>query len=121
MTMNLHKYYSPWKCWTTVVLCKPGKPHYDIAKAYRPIALYNTLSKLLTSTIAEQISYLSEQYKLLPPTHFGSRPGRTMTDAMHYIMQTVCHAWQNKKVISALFLDIEGTFPHANIDQLHNS
>ena len=26
--------YKPWKSFTTVVLCKPGKPRYDIPKAY---------------------------------------------------------------------------------------
>src|SRR5258705_3415700 len=39
-------------------------------------------------------------------------------DTMHFITQTVRHAWRNKKVVSALFLDIEGAFPHADIDQL---
>ena len=29
---NLH--YPPWKSFTTVVLCKPGKPRYDVPKAY---------------------------------------------------------------------------------------
>jgi len=37
---------------------------------------------------------------------------------MHYIAQNVKHAWCNKKVVSALFLDIEGAFPHANTDCL---
>ena len=36
-------YYAPWKEFTTVVLRKPGKPRYDTPKAYRPIALLNTL------------------------------------------------------------------------------
>ncbi len=36
-------HYEPWKYFTTVVLCKPGKPCYDIPKAYRPITLLNTM------------------------------------------------------------------------------
>src|SRR5882762_10300347 len=44
------------------------------------------------------------------------------TDAMHYIVQNIKHAWCNKKVVSVLFLDIEGAFPHATTEQLvHNS
>ena len=35
--------YDPWKTFTTVVLHKPGKPRYDIPKAYWPIALLNTM------------------------------------------------------------------------------
>jgi hypothetical protein len=36
-------FYKPWKVSTMVVLRKPGKPRYDIPKAYRPIALLNTM------------------------------------------------------------------------------
>ena len=42
-------YYAPWRESVTVVLRKPGKPRYDTPKAYRPIALLNTLGKVLTS------------------------------------------------------------------------
>jgi hypothetical protein len=35
--------YKLWKVYTTVMLRKPGKPRYDIPKAYRPIALLNTM------------------------------------------------------------------------------
>jgi len=33
-------HYEPWKQFTTIVLRKPGKPTYDVPKAYRPIALH---------------------------------------------------------------------------------
>ena len=53
--------------------------------------------------------------------HFGGRPGRTMTDAVHILVQTIKHAWCNGKVVSALFLDIEGAFPNATTERLlHN-
>ena len=42
-------YYDPWKHWNTIVLRKLGKVCYDTAKSYCPIALLNTLHKLLTS------------------------------------------------------------------------
>jgi len=35
--------YKPWKEFITVILRKPGKPRYDMPKAYRPIALLNTM------------------------------------------------------------------------------
>ncbi|CCA72577.1 related to reverse transcriptase, putative-Talaromyces stipitatus [Serendipita indica DSM 11827] len=40
-----------WKELTTVVLQEPGKPAYNLAKAYQPIALLNTLRKLLSAPI----------------------------------------------------------------------
>ncbi|KAF8268519.1 hypothetical protein EI94DRAFT_1467624, partial [Lactarius quietus] len=46
-TLDKGWYYSPWKAFTTIVLRKPSKPRYDVPKAYRPIALLNTLSKVM--------------------------------------------------------------------------
>ena len=40
----------------TIVLRKPGKKHYTVAAAYRPVALLNTLGKILEGVIAETIS-----------------------------------------------------------------
>ena len=33
-TLDLGVYYKDWKIFTTVVLRKPGKPNYGVAKAY---------------------------------------------------------------------------------------
>lgn len=113
--------YKPWKCFTTVVLRKPGKPRYDVPKAYRPIALLNTMWKVLTGIVAEQLSYLAEKHQLLPANHFGGRPGRTTTDAMHLLANTIKASWRAGKVTSVLFLDIEGAFPNAVPSRLvHN-
>jgi ribonuclease HI/exonuclease III len=114
-------YYEPWKKFTTVVLRKPGKPRYDVPKAYRPIALLNTLGKVLTSIVAEQLTFYTEKYSLLPPLHFGGRPARTTNDAIHYLVYKIKDAWRKKQVVSVLFLDIEGAFPNAvNQRLLHN-
>ena len=40
----------------TVVLKKPGKPDYSQPKAYRPIALLNTIGKALEKVVADRIS-----------------------------------------------------------------
>ena len=86
-------YYAPWKKFTTVVLRKPGKPRYDVPKAYRPIALLNTMGKVLTSIIAEQLIYYTEKFRLLPPLHFGGRPARMTNDALHYLIHLIKDTW----------------------------
>jgi ribonuclease HI len=106
-------YFEPWKNFTTIVLRKPGKPRYDTPKAYRPIALLNTLGKVLTSIVAEQLTYYTERYDLLPPLHFGGRPAWTTSDALHFLVHKIKGAWRKKQVTSVLFLDIEGAFPNA--------
>src|SRR6266404_2197858 len=111
-------YYTPWKTFTTVVLRKPGKPRYDLPKAYRPIALLNTLAKVLTSIITEQLTFYTEKYHLLPQHHYGGRPGHTTTDAMHALIYKIKDAWHKGNVVSVLFLDIEGAFPNAVNERL---
>ena len=54
--------------WDTIVLRKPGKPRYDVPKAHWPIALMNTLGKLLSTLVAEDLTCqdtdFSEKYEL---------------------------------------------------------
>ena len=61
----LQVYYGQWKEIVTCVLGKPGKPHYGVPKAYRPIMLLNSLAKLATSIVAEELSYMVETHGLL--------------------------------------------------------
>jgi hypothetical protein len=120
-TLELGVYYDPWRELTTVVLRKRGKPNYETPKAYRSIALLSMMAKVLTAVVAEDISRLAEKHQLLPNTHFGGRPGRTTTDAIHYLVHRIKDAWRKNKVVSVLFLDVEGAFPNAVTERLlHN-
>lgn len=114
-------YYEPWRESITVILRKPGKPDYSTPKAYWPIALLNTTAKLLSAIVADRMSYILEAHNLLPPTHFGGRPGRSTEDSLLLPEHTIRHVWRQRKVVSVLFLDIEGAFPNAVTDRLlHN-
>lgn len=116
--INAGAFYEPWKQFTTVVLRKPGKPKYTVPKAYRPIALLNTMVKLLTAVVAEMMMYYAEERNLLPANHFGGRKRRTATDAIHLLVSDIKNAWRTGKVKAVLFLDIEGAFPNADNAQL---
>jgi ribonuclease HI len=111
-------FYDPWKQFTTVVLRKPGKPKYNVPKAYRPIALLNTMVKVLTAVLAEQMMYYAEHHNLLPANHFGGRKRRNATDAVHLLVNDIKNAWRKGNVVAVLFLDIEGAFPNADNAQL---
>jgi len=50
---------------TTVILRKKGKADYLIPGSYCPIALENTLSKILEKVIADHIADTVEEYALL--------------------------------------------------------
>ena len=104
-----------------MVLRKIGKAAYDLAKAYRPIGLLDTMGKLHGTLSAESLSYIAEKHNLLPKCQFGGRPGCNTTDVMLLVTQCIKHAWQNGKVAAALFLDLQGTFPNLVKEQLiHN-
>ena len=62
---------------------KPSKADYADPKAYRPIALLNTIGKALEAAIATCISYMVEVYSLLPQTHVG---GHSLTEGNHVSM-----------------------------------
>jgi hypothetical protein len=81
--LDLNLYYNPWREFTTVVLRKPGKPNYEMPKAHCLIALISTMAKVLTAVVAGNQSRVVEQHQLLPKMHFGGRPGRSTTDAVH--------------------------------------
>ncbi|PPQ78944.1 hypothetical protein CVT25_002395, partial [Psilocybe cyanescens] len=120
-TFTLNAYVDSWREFTTVVLRKPGKPSYEVTKAYRPIALICTMAKVLTSIVADDISRIAEREQLLPTNHYGGRSGRMTTDAVHMLEDRIKTAWRNNKIVSVLYLDVEGAFPNAVTDRLlHN-
>jgi hypothetical protein len=119
--LDLGVYYDLWKLSTTVVLRKPSKLKYNVPKAYRPIVLLNTLSKVLTALMVELMTYYTETHQLLPAHHFGGRPGRTTSDAVHLLVHKIKDSWRKCQVTAVLFLDIEGAFPNTVTDKLLHS
>jgi len=117
-TFALAIYPQEWKDSRTVVLHKPGKPDYTVPGAYRPIALIRTISKILSSCIADELMQLSEKHRLLPANHFGCRAGHSTSDSLHYITKIAKDAMSKGKVVSALFLNIKGAFPSVNLERL---
>ena len=120
-SLKLGHFPKPFKQTTTVVLRKPSRPDYTKVKAYRPIALENTLGKVMESVITEIISYLTETHELLPPHHFGGRPGRSAEDAMMILSESIYQAWKEKKTYTAIFMDVAGAFNNVHHERLiHN-
>ena len=94
----------------TIALRKSDKDNYAVATSYRPIALLNTISKLMKHIMARRLSYLAEAYHLLPRTQMGARKATSTEHAIHYILERIYAAWKKGKVITALLLDISVAF-----------
>jgi ribonuclease HI len=119
-TFTLKTYPEHWKIYDTCVTRKPGKPNYTVPKAYRPTCLLRTLGKPLSMATAEYLNYIIEKHDLLPANHFGGRPGRTTTDAIHTMVKYIKDAWRSGKVVAALFLDVKGAFPSVDPKRLEH-
>jgi len=119
--LQLSYFPRAWREWTTVVLRKPGKPDYTIPKAYRPIALYNTMGKIVSGVITDVTMYLTVRHSLLPARHFGGLPGCTTLDSLLFLTHKIKDAWRSSKVVTIIFLDIANAFPNAVTERLlHN-
>ena len=79
----------PSVCFEEVVQNSVGKPAYDVAKAYHPIGLLDTLCKLFSTLIAAVADLLDlmEKHQLFLPMQFGSRPGCNTTGSIHPVTQ----------------------------------
>ena len=101
---------SQWRNARIIPLRKPDKANYTLAKAYRPISLLATLGKLLESVVADRISYMVEEYGLLPTNHFGARKKRSTEQALTLLQEHAYKAWRSKKVLSLISFDVKGAY-----------
>ncbi len=111
-SLRLGHFPTRFKIFKTIVLCKPGKDDYTIPKAYRPIALEETLGKMLESAMAGWMMDTLEANGRLPEHHYGGRAGRCMVDPLLQLTQTIKDAWRRKQVVSVLYLDVSQAFPN---------
>jgi exonuclease III len=119
----LEQAYCPshFKETVTIPLRKPGKSDYSQVKSYRPIALLNTIGKVLEFIVAKRISYLAEQHKLLPEGHMGARRLRSTDHGIHLMIERIYAAWNKNNVASMLLLDVAGAFDNVSHERLiHN-
>jgi endonuclease/exonuclease/phosphatase (EEP) superfamily protein YafD len=109
---------------TTIALQKQGKTaeQKKTTKAYRPIALLNTVGKILESVIAERIHFYLEVVHISPPpTHFGGRKNRSADEALHFIVETIYTAWNQGYKVTIISLDVSGAFDYVSHPRLlHN-
>jgi hypothetical protein len=107
-----------WAYLGTIVLRKPGKGDYTKPNSHRPISLIKKFAMLYSKCLSKDLIHQAETYKMLSPTQFGFRPGRTTTDALQYIVTRTKNAWRQGKSVALLMLDIKAAFPHIVVSRL---
>jgi hypothetical protein len=117
-SLDTGKLPKQWKTANIVPLRKGGTRNWTEAKAYRPISLLATLGKNLEAVVAERLAYLAETHNLLPKNHFGARKGRSATQALSTLQESIFQAWKEKKVLSLVSFDIKGAYNGVDIEVL---
>jgi len=97
---------------TTVVLRKEGKVDYLIPGSYRPIALENTLSKILEKVIADHIVDTAKEHALLPQSQMEARKNRLTLLVLTLLATTIKSVWAMRRdfIVLMLSLDISGAY-----------
>jgi len=112
MSFRLGIHPRVWKEAKGVVIPKPNKPDYGVAKAYRVITLLNCLGKVVEKVAANAIAEECERRRLLHDGQFGCRKRRSAIDAVGRLMKRVEEVWGRGNTAAVLLMDVKGAFPH---------
>jgi hypothetical protein len=104
----------------TAVLRKEGKEDYSLPDSYRPIALENTLGKILEKVVAGRLADTLEKASLLPATQYGARCGKSVNTALTHLTTLIHTVWKADPnwVVSMLSLDLSGAFDKVSHERL---
>ena len=84
--------WTPWgmvkycKESVSVIIPKPGKPSYSVPKAFRPIALLNTLGKLIEKMLSNRIQHDMIAYNIVQQIQTSS--GGFVNDPLKMLVYT---------------------------------
>jgi hypothetical protein len=104
----------PWGTADVVVIPKPHKPDYSLAKAYRPISLLECTGKLLEKVVANRLGADERNHHLIEPSQFGSRKYHSAPDAATLLRYKAQMTIRSGNVGGVLLLDISRFFDHLN-------
>jgi hypothetical protein len=104
-----------------VILRKGGPRDFCLLKSYRPVALLNTLGKLLELVIATRLSYVLEERGLLPKTHLGGRKLISVDHAIQQVIKAIRGGWGHGLKVSMLLIDISGAYDNVAHQRLVNN
>ena len=95
----------------SVIIPKPNKPDYSVPKAYRPIALLNTLGKLLTKILANRLQHDAAEFGLLHRDQFGGIQKHSTIDAGLSLVDFISEHREQGWHTSVCAIDVAQFFP----------
>ncbi|GAA5998315.1 hypothetical protein JCM11641_002900, partial [Rhodosporidiobolus odoratus] len=107
-----------WRDALGVVLKKPKKDDYSLAKSYRLISLEQCIAKIPEAIVARRLSHLVESHNLVPPCHFGARRGRGAEEAVACFVDDIKRQWRDGNVVVGIALDNAKAFPSVRTERV---
>lgn len=105
-----HKYVPYcWKFSEIIMIQKPGKQANSLS-SYRPISLLPVIGKLFEKLFLKRLKDILIVKQLIPSHQFGFREKHSTIDQVHRIAYSIEEALEQKKVCSAVFLDVAQAF-----------
>jgi hypothetical protein len=98
-----------WKVAEVIMIHKPGKQPHE-ATSYRPISLLPVISKLFEKLLLKRLKPIIEERNLIPSHQFGFRENHSTIDQVHRITNIIEKSLEERKVCSAIFLDVAQAF-----------
>ena len=96
LSWSTQSFPSAWKSSTIYPVHKSGKPT-DAPSSFRPICLTSCISKLFERLVLARLSFLLESRNLLSPLQAGFRPGRSTTDQIVLLTQSISDGFHGSK------------------------
>ena len=116
LTIRHHPQF--WRHTLVVIIPKPDRPDYTLAKNYRPISLIECLSKLVEKGMSKRFLYDIDKYQLIPTTQFGTCAFSSTLDAGLTLTHDIQCALRAKRRCAALLFDIKGFFDTVHRERL---
>jgi hypothetical protein len=93
-----HEFPAEWRKSLLIPILKPGNdPKYP--EKYRPIALTNTLCKVLEKMIVKRMMWFLEINGLLSPYQSGFRKNRSCLDNLAYLESHIMEAFAEREYL----------------------
>ncbi|KAF8669057.1 hypothetical protein AX14_006068 [Amanita brunnescens Koide BX004] len=110
--------FGVWPSWfkesVSVIIPKPKKTDYTVPKAYRPIALLNTMGKLLTKVLANRMQFDAAAYSLLHDGQCGGVRKHATIDAGVVLLDFINTNRERGWHTSVCAIDVAQFFPSLN-------
>lgn len=95
-----------FKVSTSIIISKPNKKLYDLLKAFKPIVLLNTISKLIEKVIGKRLQFQSIFMDIIHPCQLGGLKQYSITDMGVMLTYFIHTGWVKNASTSTLAFNI---------------